>query len=99
MRRLSAVLDVDYIEGEGQIRFGNSKCVVLSITIPATPPYRASTEFQVVIDSAVGGEIFNTNNDGGEQSCIVTMTIHAADCLEGLEGRALYMMKTFYWLD
>ena len=68
MRRLSAILDVDYIEGEGQIRFGNSKCVVLSITIPATPPYRASTEFQVVTDSVEGGAIFNPNDDGGSST-------------------------------
>ena len=99
MRRLSAILDVDYIEGEGQIRFGNSKCVVLSITIPATPPYRASTEFQVVTDSVEGGAIFNPNDDGGEHSGILTGTIRHADCLVGLEARALYMMKALCWLD
>lgn len=74
--RLSAVPGYDYEEDEGEIYFIDGQAVaMINITVLPKRLGESNDCFQIVLDKNEGGVLFNPHDDGGEDSCILTVTI------------------------
>lgn len=91
--KLTALPGFDYEEDEGEVVFApGCNCAEIPLTILPKRPSERSDEFQVVIDSATGGAIFNPNADGGDEANILTIKLrsetsaHASRTMRFVEG-------------
>jgi Ca2+/Na+ antiporter len=74
--RLTAMPGYDYVETEGTLTFAQGETrQEVSITLLPKKPMEHSDEFQVILDEATGGAVFNLNDDGGEDANILTVTV------------------------
>lgn len=73
---LSSVPGFGYEENEGLIAFADGEDVAeIEITILPRKVWKRSDEFQVIIQEADGGAIFNPFHDGGEEQNICTIKV------------------------
>lgn len=75
-RPLSAVPEQDYCGTSGRLTFseGDSEREI-HIKVKPKRRWKRSDTFQIVLSDAQGGAIFNPNQDGGDDSCVATVTI------------------------
>eukprot|EP00931_Biecheleriopsis_adriatica_P039494 TRINITY_DN22583_c0_g1_i2.p1 TRINITY_DN22583_c0_g1~~TRINITY_DN22583_c0_g1_i2.p1 ORF type:complete len:896 (-),score=130.62 TRINITY_DN22583_c0_g1_i2:43-2595(-) len=73
----SAVPSYDFVESQGELVFQSGE-ITQQISLELLPKKlsEAADQFQVILEEAVGGAIFNPNLDGGEERSILTLTIH-----------------------
>eukprot|EP00404_Azadinium_spinosum_P024350 CAMPEP_0180588618 /NCGR_PEP_ID=MMETSP1037_2-20121125/17727_1 /TAXON_ID=632150 /ORGANISM="Azadinium spinosum, Strain 3D9" /LENGTH=872 /DNA_ID=CAMNT_0022606771 /DNA_START=9 /DNA_END=2627 /DNA_ORIENTATION=+ len=74
--RLSAVPGYDYVEAQGTLSFepGDTRCKLSFTVLPKTPG-KTQDSFQIRLKDVEGGAIFNPDDDGGDESALLTVTI------------------------
>eukprot|EP00929_Paragymnodinium_shiwhaense_P080598 TRINITY_DN42037_c0_g1_i1.p1 TRINITY_DN42037_c0_g1~~TRINITY_DN42037_c0_g1_i1.p1 ORF type:complete len:842 (-),score=195.03 TRINITY_DN42037_c0_g1_i1:159-2684(-) len=75
-RSFGAIPCYDYSHVEGKLKFeegDSSKEIPLDIL--SKGKFEREDHFQLVLEEAQGGALFNPNDDGGSESCILTVTI------------------------
>jgi len=76
--RFSAVPRLDFVEACGTVEFGDGITQqIVELTLLPEESFR-SREFFVIIDALSGGASFHPDDDGGEESAILTVSLEAA---------------------
>ena len=76
MENLTATSDFDYEEDDGKLTFRDGMTeTTFTITILPKKVGRKSDMFQIILEEAENGVMFNPCDDGGEDSCLLTVHI------------------------
>lgn len=72
----TALPGYDYREVDGEIEFpaGVTRAEIRLSVLPKRP-WERNDRFQVILEDAEGGVVFNPNDDGGWDRCVLTVTI------------------------
>lgn len=80
MEKLTAIPGRDYVEEEGSVTMGPGiSSAEIDITILPKKAWEVCDSFQIILEDASGGAVFNPNDDGGEDCCLLTITIINGD--------------------
>jgi len=76
MEKLTATPGYDYVDEEGVVDFRNGIArAEIEITILPKEIGEKNDQFQIILEESNNGAIFNPNSDGGEDQCLLTITI------------------------
>jgi len=76
MERLTATPGYDYVEEDGIVDFKDG-IIKAEITVTILPKEigEKADQFQLILEEPTNEAVFNPNDDGGEDSCLLTVTI------------------------
>mmetsp|Transcript_59435 Transcript_59435/g.192177 ORF Transcript_59435/g.192177 Transcript_59435/m.192177 type:complete len:729 (-) Transcript_59435:322-2508(-) len=93
----SAVPGYDYVATEGQLDFGHGQDrAFVPITLLPKRIGEHSDEFQLILEGAEGGVIFDPHDDGGGERCVLTVTIQNEN---DNVARFSVALRASRWLD
>jgi len=73
---LSAVAGYDFVETQGELTWNPGEtCQQVALEILPKQLSEATDQFQLILEEPKGGAIFNPNQDGTEDRCVLTITI------------------------
>lgn len=76
LEQLTAIPGYDYKDVAGDLLFGNGECRAdIEVVLLPKRPGEHHDSFQVVLEDVQGGALFNPFDDGGEDQCLLTVTI------------------------
>jgi len=98
--RLSAVPGYDYREVAGDLKFakGDTSAEIKLTVLPKRLGER-SDQFQVVLDCPEGNVMFNPMDDGGEDSCVLTVTLTNENAVTTFKALAIRILDGLLNLD
>uniref|UniRef100_A0A7S1A0G7 Calx-beta domain-containing protein n=1 Tax=Noctiluca scintillans TaxID=2966 RepID=A0A7S1A0G7_NOCSC len=95
MEKLTATPGYDYEDEEGSLNFKYGDTTAeFDVTILPKQVGERTDQFQIILEDSEGGAGFNPSDDGGEESCILTVTI-----LNDNPGQQSYRSKIYNCLD
>lgn len=112
MERLTATPGYDYVEEDGVVDFKDGiTSAEIKITILPKEVGEKSDQFQIILEEPTNEAVFNPNDDGGEECCLLTVIILNANpapnnlknrifgVLDGLVNMDEFRMGTAAWHD
>lgn len=100
MEQFSAIPGYDYIEEEGTLDFKNGVSkATFEITILPKRKGEKPDQFQIILEEPTNDAIFNPNSDGGEDSCLLMVSIQNANPPNSRKTRLYYLLDKWFNMD
>jgi len=97
MEGWTAVPGFDYMAGEGEVVFGTGQDrAFVPVTVLPKRVGEHSDQFQIILEEVEGGAVFDPLTDGGEERCVLTITIQNEN--EELTRHSA-MVRASRWVD
>lgn len=100
MEHFGATPGYDYVEEEGVVDFRNGVAEAeIEITILPKQVGEKNDQFQIILEDPTNDSIFNPNSDGGEDACLLTVTIINANPANSRLTRAFSFLDRRFNMD
>merc|ERR1719253_543070 len=100
MENLTATPGYDFVEEDGVVDFKNGVDKAnIEFTILRKEIGEKSDQFQIILEDPTNGAIFNDSSDGGEDACLLTVTILNANLATTRSARVFGFVDSWVNID